>query len=210
MNGNLPPEGTSEPPSPLRKPTRGAPTRPKGGHCGEEAGRRRHGAAGLGAAHLLISGRRGPQGLTSPATSAAPGPRGERSRCSQWAKRGGNHRQLPPTNSPPSREMPAAGCSSSVTFRESEVQRSRGRVNSFRRPPCGSAPPPGPTPRPRPSLPASDPHGLWALPPLQPTPWVPPLPPASGPVSRLRRRDFRPPGSPKMAAVVGSCSLVGR
>lgn len=107
--------GGHKPPLPLRKPSQMAMhVRPKGGQCGAEAGRRRQWPAGLGAMGWALptyteresGGTKVPRGQArtqrsaskgpiSPATSAAPGPRGGGSRCSLWAKQGGNHHHLP-------------------------------------------------------------------------------------------------------------------
>lgn len=123
------------------------------------AGQRRAGAGsgpgrqGLGAAHILRPRGLGYQGPTkpsqdpqvrtpgpiSPATSAA------RSRVEKGVQLAvgqvGRKSPLSPTSTPPGRELLAVGYSSSVTFRECEVQTSRGRVRSSQSRPCGPAPP---------------------------------------------------------------------
>lgn len=76
---------------------------------------------------------------------------------------------LSPTSTPPGRELLAVGYSSSVTFRESEVRTSSGRVSSSQSRPCGPAPP-------RPARPASRPRPSQQLPGRT----------ASGPAFRLR------------------------
>lgn len=169
----LRPEGTSEPPPSLQAHPPG-PTRPEGGHCGKEAGRRWHWAAGLGAAHLLRSRRWGQEGLISPATSAAPGPCGEGSRCLQWAKQGGNHRHLPPTVLlAESCQLPAATAQSrSTKVRCREVVAGSAPPGArLAAPPHLQAPPQGPAlRREHPSLRVSGPCLPFRR---RPTLWVP-------------------------------------
>lgn len=124
----LSPEGTNKPPFALRKPSRVAPRVLKVG----AAGQRRGGGGGaqavgfgpgsrrLGAAHLLRSRGQGHRGPISPATSAAPGPR-EGSRCSRGLSRE-EITVISYAQRPSQRELWAAGCRSSVTFHESEIQ----------------------------------------------------------------------------------------
>lgn len=194
------------------------------------------GRQGLGAAYLFRPigwGYPGPTktsqdpqvrtlGPVSPATSAARGrvEKGVGARCGQ----AGRKSPLSSTFTPPRRELPAVGYSSSVTFRESEVQTSRGPVSSSQRRPWGPALPRPAAFRPRPSplsgpaprreLPSRTVSGPALRPRLQPPGREhvrsPDPAPARGPLARRPRRDFRPAGSRKMAASVGICGFVFR
>lgn len=179
----------------------GGPPRPKGGRRGAGAGGHRQRASGLGAQGwalptLLRPRRRGPRGPISSHLLRLQ-PRG-RAGKGVGARGGPAGRKAPssPPHSAPRREQRAAGCRSSVTFHESEVPSSGGGGVSSSR--AGPAAPPRPRPsrprpahRPRPPPRASQPPG----PPSGSAP-------ASG--ARRRRRDFRPPGSRKMAAAAGN------
>lgn len=132
------------------------------------------GRQGLGAAHLHRTGGQGHQGPSRPSQDpqvSAPGAHLTCYVCSSGAAKrresmlvvGQAGRKSPssPTQ-PPGRQLLAAGCSSSVTFRESEVRRSSCQVSSSPRGPGGPA-----LPRParsafrsRPSPGTSKPHGL--------------------------------------------------
>lgn len=109
--------------------------------------------------------------------------------------------------SPPGRQLLAVGCSSSVTFRESEVQRSRGQASSSPRGPSRPAPPRPARPAPRRELPSRTASGS-APPPGRRGTRSGALLTAGSPVTRLWRRDFRPSSARKMAAAVGICNPV--
>lgn len=207
----LSPEGTSKLPLPLRKPPRVAPHVLKAGAAGQ---RRARTGSGLRAWEPK-AGRCPPYSDPAGGGSGGPShllrlqPRGrEEKGVGARGGRAGRKSPSSPTHSAPCRELRAAGGRSSVTFHESEVQRSGGGVSSsragpaapprlqappLRAPPRSQAPPPSPRASQRPSL-RAHPH-------------APPLPPGRG-GTRHRRRDFRPPGSRKMAAAAGNPRLV--
>lgn len=153
---------------------------PRAGCCPPTQTRR----VGLPGTRQVKPGPTGPHpGPISPATSASPGPRGEGSLCSLWAKQGGNHRHLPP---PP---LLAESCQLSAAAVQSRSAKVRCREAAARSAPprAGREVPPGPAP-PRAPRPA---------PPRAPRLQAPPSPRASQPHSPGPRPQAPPPAAGK-------------
>lgn len=148
--------------------------------------------------------------------SAAPGPQGEGSRCSRWAKKGGNHCHLPPRALLlERRRLPATAAwarSAKVKNREAAARSAPPRARSTA-PPRPQAPPPAgnlpaawPQSLPDPEPPSLTPRPrLQALPPPRastpqgpgPRPQAPP-PAAGTPSARSPAPPLQPLAAPRL------------